>query len=109
MDPPYTHFDAQAPVVPAYMTGQLRSGRKVGTPPPLAVAINGTIQAVTQPWTFSLLGQNGQWGAFVDEISFRSGENEVEVFLVTNKGNTAILLRPVGAFQDRPLWNSGSG
>ena len=108
MDPLFPHLDALAPVVLAYTTGQLRSRREVGTRHPLAVVINGTIQAVTQPWTVPRLRQHGQCGALVDETSFQSGANEVEVFLVTNEGQTTTLLRPVGDFQNFPPYDPGS-
>ncbi len=74
--------------VPAHITGRvhtkpLHSKRKEEEPLHLAIAINGTISAVTQTWTFPEKGEMGRWSAMVDESVFRPGQNDVEVFLIS--------------------------
>ena len=59
----------------------------------LAVALNGTIQAVTQPWNLPLNGRQGSWAAVVPETAFQAGPNTVEVFVVSDVAGQTSLAR----------------
>ena len=58
----------------------------------LAVAVNGTVRAVTR--TFRLPGLEDAWAAMVPEEAFRQGANDVQVFAVSGKGEN-ITLHPL--------------
>ena len=103
----YTHVDLQAAVLPVYISGQLRS-RKVYTSPSIAIVVNGTIQAITQPWTVPVQGKHGRWSALVDEASLRSGENLVFPLLVSETSRGITLLRPAGKFQEFREYDPGT-
>jgi len=49
----------------------------------LAIAINGTIQAVTQ--TFKSRQKKTQFTAMISEEAFQNGENSVEIFIIKEK------------------------
>ena len=68
--------------------------------PTLAVAINGTIQAVTQPWVPLAEKDRGRWSALVPEAAFQHGHNDVEVFEVQRNEQDYRLLRPAGSIQE---------
>ena len=57
------------------------------------MAINGAIEAVTEPWKAPIGGREGSWSAIVPETAFRIGENTVEVFLITEAGGKVRLSR----------------
>ena len=79
--------------VPVHVTGQV-TGLGEGHPPvALAVAVNGTIEAVTEPWKVPIRGQEGRWSAMVPETAFRTGENAVEVVVITQAAGEVRLAR----------------
>jgi hypothetical protein len=86
-----TDLDPKAYFIPAHITGAVRSGWNGGAPLHLAVAINGTIQATTQTYTFPVAGQKRGWSAVVDEASFQAGSNNVEVFVITSVDGKRVL------------------
>lgn len=92
----FAAVDLQSDFVPAYVTGSvsppLRSGQSVS----LAVAVNGTIQAVTQPWSVPIQGRHGSWSAVVPEAAFQPGQNTVEVFVVSEVAGQTSLARATG-------------
>ena len=75
--------------VPARILGRVTAGRlEPGTE--LAIAVNGRVRALSR----TLEGrQAGQFRALVPESAFRTGANEVEVFLVIGEGRNAALAR----------------
>jgi hypothetical protein len=77
----YERVNPQSPLVPAEITGSVRTSAGTGAELDLAVAVNGTIRAVTR--TYSLEAGSWGWGAIVPEASFRPGKNDVEVFVVS--------------------------
>ena len=96
----FTHVDLHAAFIPAYITGQFYADATENTPTPiLAVAINGTIQAVTQPWVSLAEKDRGRWSALVPEEAFQHGRNNVEVFEVQRNGQDYRLRRPAGSMQ----------
>jgi hypothetical protein len=79
--------------IPAHITGQVRDTENVPSPIQLAIAVNGSIQAITRPWSFPVKGETGRWSAIVDETVFRSGHNDVQVFLVSRVNGQPVLER----------------
>jgi hypothetical protein len=65
--------------VPALIKGTVSS--KKTDPVSLAVAVNGTIQAVTRSYGHE--GRQGRWSVVVPETAFRAGRNAVDVFVVS--------------------------
>ncbi len=89
----FTNVDLEADFIPAHITGQVTPALLNGQPVSLAVAINGTIQAVTQPWSVPIQGRRGVWSAVVPETAFQTGRNTVEVFVVSDVVGRATLAR----------------
>ena len=90
----FSHVDPGSGLVPARITGQVTSPGSDPSSVALAVAVNGTIQAVTEPWKVSIGGREGLWSAIVPETAFRTGHNAVEVFVISGAGGEARLARP---------------
>ena len=81
--------------IPALVTGKLRLASDVDANLKLAIAINGTIQAMTRTYPLPgvLPGKNklACWSAVVDERSFHPGQNDVEVLILRSSSGKAIL------------------
>jgi hypothetical protein len=77
----YERVNPQAPFVPTEITGSVLTSAGTGAELDLAVAVNGTIRAVTR--TDPLEGGFSKWGTLVSEASFRPGKNDIEVFVVS--------------------------
>lgn len=78
---PLEHVDF-APIhgfVPAHIVGT-SSPAGPGQQHHFAIAVNGTIRAVTRTWEESLMHRPGEWAAIVDERAFVPGANRIEVF-----------------------------
>jgi hypothetical protein len=89
----FAEVDPTSKFVPAQITGRVHLSGDKGQSLHLAIAINGTIQGVTRPWTFPVKGQPGRWSAIVDETAFRAGQNDIEIFIVSTSGGKLILER----------------
>ena len=94
----FAAVDSESAFIPAHITGRIRSQKDAKTTHTLAVAVNGTIQAVTRPWQFPVKGESGSWSAIVPEKAFRSGKNDVEVFVISQMEDQITLLRPMAIF-----------
>lgn len=71
--------DPASDLVPARITGRLGSVPDVGEPVYLAVAVNGTVRAVTQ----SVVEEGAiRFSAMVPETSLRPGANTIDILLV---------------------------
>lgn len=81
----YERITLNAPFIPAHITGQLDMGKDVGVQK-IAVSVNGVVSAVTQ--TFHDPTGEIVFSAVVPESSFRSGRNQIDVFIIgeTEKG-----------------------
>ena len=87
----FSQVDLEDTFVPAYITGKVFFPTPDAAPVALAVALNGTIQAVTQPWNLLKNGRLRSWAAVVPEAAFQAGPNTVEVFVVSdNAGQTSL-------------------
>lgn len=81
-------------VVPCYFEGEVVSPAPGNEPVVLAVAVNGTIRAVTQ--TSRLKPIASHWSALLPESAFHSGKNDVQFYSVTGTGD-AVRLDPCTA------------
>ncbi|MFQ5899666.1 MAG: hypothetical protein ACE5JN_15660 [Candidatus Methylomirabilia bacterium] len=73
--------DPEATLVPARIVGRVRADGVAGGLFNLAIAVTGTIRAVTR--TFDSDGREGKFTAMVPETALRRGKNSVEVFVVS--------------------------
>jgi hypothetical protein len=85
----YERVDLQSPFVPAYVRGRVVRNDRTTNPLDLAIAVNGTVQAVTQ--AVRRKGGELRFSTVVPESAFQTGENTVEVFVVTQKGQSSHL------------------
>ncbi len=74
----FEEVDPSAPYIPARISGRVRFARSRNGFMELAVAVNGTVEAVTQ--TFNHDRDRARFTAMVPERSLRAGRNLVEVF-----------------------------
>ncbi len=77
------HDDPGA-MVPCFFEGLVLSRRSTDEPVVLAIAINGTIRAVTR--TYRTAEFQNRWGALVPDWSLHLGRNEVQFFTVDGAG-----------------------
>jgi hypothetical protein len=87
----FADVDLKDEFIPAMITGRVKTNLDDAKWLNLAIAINGTIQAVTR--TSVLDKGRGTWSAVVDEASFHLGQNDVDVFLVSASEGTRVLLQ----------------
>jgi hypothetical protein len=88
----YNRVDLQAPMLATSISGHLRPASKTAPAPrELAVAVNGTVRAVTR--TYSADGQES-FLAMVPPAALRQGRNEVSVFLLHDDGSKLARLTP---------------
>jgi hypothetical protein len=78
--------------IQCFFQGVVRPGPDVHFPVHLALAVNGTIQAVTR--TYTERGLRETWSAIVPERFLQPGENDVRVFVVSEQ-NGKPTLHPV--------------
>jgi hypothetical protein len=79
----YSNLKLDASFIPANVMGRLLINKKFNQPLNLAVAVNGTIRAVTETYI-----ESGEirFSALVPEKSFRQGANEVAIYLARGPG-----------------------
>ncbi len=75
--------------IPAQITGRVLQNMGTSEPLALAVAVNGVISAVSQPYLNKK--KEMEFSAIASESAFRSGKNEVEVFLVSKNNNRLVI------------------
>jgi hypothetical protein len=105
----FTDVAPESDFVPAYISGYVRSDQEAGAPFNLAIAINGTIRATTQTFTFRAQGNTRKWSAIVDEASFRAGDNDIEVFIISSSGGQPILKRSYAPVKPQHYLNIALG
>ena len=74
--------DPDADFVPAHITGAVVDLPDGAPPPALAIAVNGTVAAVTRPYSFPVVGRRSAWEAIIPPSSYAAGPNTLEVFEV---------------------------
>jgi Sulfatase len=85
--------DLAAPMLPLGLQGRVVDGDGEPAAATLAVAVNGTIRAVTR--TLDTLAP-GTWSAQLEPGTLRAGRNDVQVFLASNGGAQLELAYPPG-------------
>ena len=91
-------LDPDAPISPARISGRVRFPRPRASSVELAVAVGGTIQAVTQ--TFSPNGERARFIAMVPERALAAGRNRIEVFEIgSSEGLLPTRLLSAASFQ----------
>lgn len=97
--------DPEADFIPAHVTGAV-VGRSDGLPAPvLAVAVNGTVAAVTRTYPFPVTGRRDSWEAIVDPRWFLPGANTLEVLEVREDGSDgAFTLAAAHGNRAAPRW-----
>ena len=74
--------DPDADFVPVHITGAVAGVPEDAPPPTLAIAVNDRIAAVTQPYSFRVLGRREAWEAIINPSWLTPGHNALEVFEV---------------------------
>ncbi len=88
--------------VPAHITGGVVGRQDGALVPPLAVAIDGNVAAVTRAYPFRAFGHRVPWEVVVDPRQFAEGANLVEVFAVREDPDGSLVLAQVGATDTAP-------
>ena len=102
----FRSVDRASSLSPSHVHGRLEGdGAKPGIE--LAVAVNGSIAAVTRSYA---VGDDVRFDAWVEESAFREGENDVAVYLVVPRTDARALARlgGTGAAPSYELAESGS-
>ena len=85
----YEDVDPESTFIPARIDGVLVSPEPLKEKLDLAVAVNGTIRAVTR--SYSLKDGVQEFSAIVPEVSFRKGRNNIEAFIISKVEGQPIL------------------
>ena len=89
----FAGIDPESDFIPAHITGQVLGVTADHGRLALAVAVNGTVEAVVEPWKVRVRGRDGAWSAVVPEAAFRPGKNTVEVLVITEAGGETRIAR----------------
>lgn len=90
--PALRDVDPEADFVPARIIGGIIPRGPQSTIPPLAVAVNGVVAAVTRVYSFPAFGHALPWEALVAPALLRPGANDVGVFAIRRgPAGTAVL------------------
>ena len=83
-----------ADFVPAQLAGVVVAPETEAStdPPPLAIAVNGVVAAVTRPYTFLVSGRPGMWESIVEPRWFTPGANTIELFGIREDDTGTIVL-----------------
>jgi hypothetical protein len=75
--------------LPSYLGGRLQPEPPRRLPVDLALAVNGTVRAVTR--TYRIAGLEESWTAMIPESAIRPGRNDLRLFVVVEKNGEARL------------------
>ena len=98
------NVDHHADFIPAHITGALIARPDAPAPPPLAVAINGVLAAITRTYAFPVDGRRNMWEAIVDPRLLEQGANILEVFAIQERTDGSIVLEAAYAPQAVRPW-----
>ena len=90
-----SNVDHDSDFVPAHVTGSIVARERDTRVPPLALAINGVVAAVTRVYPFRAFGRDLAWEAIVDPRLLAQGANTVAVFAIRDGPDGSIALEPV--------------
>ncbi len=85
----YQRVNPERPFIPARVTGRASFARRRDDPVELAVAVNGTVEALTR--TFGHTGHRARFTAMVREQALLAGHNLVEVFEISERPAAALV------------------
>ena len=91
--PALRNVDPHADLVPARIMGGIVLRDPQTAVPPLAVAVNGVVAAVTRVYSFAAFGHALPWEALVDPALLRPGANRVGVFAIRRGPDGAAVLQ----------------
>ena len=86
----FADIDLDSDAVPAWITGRVTGG-DTERPQALAVSINGVIRATTQAAPRVSQRPAGFWAALVDPASYHRGDNAIDVYSVSTRGDVVAL------------------
>ena len=97
--------DFDASFVPAHIIGGIVLPEGGSTIPPLAIAVNGVVAAVTRTYPFRAYGHAVPWEVLVDPGLFEQGANTVGVYAITTGSDGGLVLReaPRGGSSGPPV------
>ena len=84
--------DRDAELLPAHITGGIVGGDRDVAAPPLAIALNGVVAAVTRTYSFRAFGHPTPWEVIVDPQKLATGFNAIRVFAVRGGPDGAVRL-----------------
>jgi len=92
-------LDPAETIVPALLTGRVRGAIGRSQRLVLAISVNGRVEATTE--TYQDLGDqpDGSWSALINPAAYRSGFNDVRIYLVRGSGDG---MRLVEGFRNEP-------
>jgi hypothetical protein len=90
-------FQPGAGYAPCVIQGSVDSGAVSVGPVKLAVALNGTVQAVTR--TYTSIGQENQWSAVLSETALQRGHNDLQLFVIRGAAGQ-LTLEPVAILEE---------
>ena len=85
-------IDRDAAFLPARITGGVVGGDRDAAIPPLAIALNGVVAAVTRTYSFRAFGHATPWEVIVDPRRLAPGFNDIRVFAVRGDPDGSVLL-----------------
>ena len=85
-------IDRDAEFLPAHITGGVVGGDRDAAAPPLAIALNGVVAAVTRTYSFRAFGHATPWEVIVDPQRLVTGFNDIRVFAVRSGPDGAVRL-----------------
>ena len=88
----FENVDLSSSFLLCLVRGRIQPSAETGSPFPLAVAVNGIIQATTR--TSAAVEDNRLFTALVDPSAFRNGANRVEVLLIEGSEDQPVLRYP---------------
>ena len=96
------NLDPDADFVPAHITGGIVPRVGGSVMPPLAVALNGVVAAVTRSYPFAAYGHAAPWEVIVDPARLQPGSNAVGVFAIRTGPEGAAVLDEAIEVSSRP-------
>jgi hypothetical protein len=92
----HLNVEPEALLQPVHITGGVRSSRGAVKNMALAVAVNGTLRAMTR--TIEARGKRGRFAAMIPESALLPGRNDLEIYVVAEDAEGIVL---------EPTWRSG--
>ena len=90
----FTDANPTGDFVPAHVTGAILDRDDIRDRPVLAVALNGIVAAITQPYEEQVAGRPDAWEVIVDPGLLVAGANKVVIYTVHQEGDDEPVLRP---------------